>query len=108
MPIYEYRCENCRHEMEKIQRFSDAPLTDCPSCGKPNLKKLMSTAAFQLKGAGWYETDFKHSKKDKTSTSLPDTSDTSDSPVDTPVVTAAVSADSKPATESKKTATQAE
>lgn len=59
MPIYEYRCEACGHEMEAIQKMSDAPLTDCPECGQPALKKLISAAGFRLKGGGWYETDFK-------------------------------------------------
>ncbi len=59
MPIYEYRCESCGHELEKLQRISDAPLTDCPDCGQPALKKLISAAGFRLKGGGWYETDFK-------------------------------------------------
>jgi putative FmdB family regulatory protein len=59
MPIYEYRCESCGHEMECMRKISDAPLTDCPSCGQPALKKLISAAGFRLKGGGWYETDFK-------------------------------------------------
>ncbi|MBK1717825.1 FmdB family zinc ribbon protein [Thiocystis violacea] len=59
MPIYEYRCESCGHELERLQKISDAPLTDCPSCGRPALKKLISAAGFRLKGGGWYETDFK-------------------------------------------------
>ncbi|MES9858326.1 MAG: FmdB family zinc ribbon protein [Sedimenticola sp.] len=59
MPIYEYSCEACGHAMESLQKMSDAPLTDCPECGKPKLKKLISAAAFRLKGSGWYETDFK-------------------------------------------------
>ena len=59
MPIYEYRCHECGHELEKLQRMSDAPLTDCPECGKAGLKRLISAAGFRLKGAGWYETDFK-------------------------------------------------
>jgi putative FmdB family regulatory protein len=59
MPIYEYRCEACGREMEVIQKMSDAPLTDCPECGQPALKKLISAAGFRLKGGGWYETDFK-------------------------------------------------
>ena len=61
MPIYEYRCEHCGHELEKMQKISDAPLTDCPECGQPALKKLISAAGFRLKGGGWYETDFKKS-----------------------------------------------
>ena len=63
MPIYEYRCESCGHELEAIQKFSDAPLTECPSCETSSLKKLISAAAFRLKGGGWYETDFKQSDK---------------------------------------------
>jgi putative FmdB family regulatory protein len=61
MPIYEYRCEHCGHELEKMQKISDSPLTDCPECGRPALKKLISAAGFRLKGGGWYETDFKKS-----------------------------------------------
>ncbi|MEA3277674.1 MAG: FmdB family zinc ribbon protein [Pseudomonadota bacterium] len=63
MPIYEYRCENCGHEMDALQKLSDAPLVDCPQCGQPALKKLISAAGFRLKGGGWYETDFKSGKK---------------------------------------------
>ncbi len=59
MPIYEYRCQECGHELEKLQRMSDDPLTDCPACGKAQLKRLVSAAGFRLKGGGWYETDFK-------------------------------------------------
>ncbi|MFU8832841.1 MAG: FmdB family zinc ribbon protein [Wenzhouxiangella sp.] len=63
MPIYEYRCTSCDHQLEKIQKMSDAPLSDCPACGQPALKKLVSAAAFRLKGGGWYETDFKKDGK---------------------------------------------
>ncbi len=63
MPIYEYQCEECSHKLEKLQKMSDDPLKDCPACGKPQLKKLVSAAAFRLKGDGWYETDFKTGKK---------------------------------------------
>ncbi len=63
MPIYEYRCAECGHELEKLQKISDAPLTDCPACGKPALQKLVSAAGFRLKGGGWYETDFKSGNK---------------------------------------------
>ena len=59
MPIYEYRCSECGHEQEVMQRVSDPLLTDCPACGKPSLRKLVSAAGFQLKGSGWYVTDFK-------------------------------------------------
>jgi len=63
MPIYEYRCQSCGHELEKLQKISDQPLTDCPECGKPALTKLISAAGFRLKGGGWYETDFKKDNK---------------------------------------------
>ncbi|GIS70211.1 MAG: hypothetical protein CM1200mP9_10320 [Gammaproteobacteria bacterium] len=63
MPIYEYECVSCEHQFETIQRISEDPLLDCPECGKPDLKKLVSVAAFRLKGAGWYETDFKSGEK---------------------------------------------
>lgn len=59
MPIYEYQCSLCEHRMEALQKISDAPLTECPVCHKPGLKKLVSAASFRLKGGGWYETDFK-------------------------------------------------
>ena len=63
MPIYEYRCEKCEHQLEKIQKMSDDPLVDCPQCHQPTLKKIISAAAFRLKGKGWYETDFKGGNK---------------------------------------------
>jgi putative FmdB family regulatory protein len=59
MPIYEYRCQSCDHELEALQKLSDPELSECPSCGKPELKKLISPVGFRLKGSGWYETDFK-------------------------------------------------
>lgn len=61
MPIYEYRCGQCGFQKEYMQRMSDAPLTDCPQCGKRSFNKLVSAAGFQLKGTGWYATDFKNS-----------------------------------------------
>ncbi len=63
MPIYEYRCQSCQHELEKLQKLSDPALIDCPQCGKPALTKLISAAGFRLKGGGWYETDFKKDKQ---------------------------------------------
>jgi len=61
MPIYEYRCGACGFQKEFLQRMSDAPLKDCPECGKPALAKMVTAAGFQLKGTGWYATDFKNS-----------------------------------------------
>jgi putative FmdB family regulatory protein len=65
MPIYEYKCSSCGHKKEVLQKMSEAPLTECPACGKPALTKLISAAGFQLKGSGWYATDFKGSKSAK-------------------------------------------
>jgi putative FmdB family regulatory protein len=63
MPFYEYRCDACGYELEALQKLSDAPLSGCPACGRPALKKLISAAGFRLKGGGWYETDFKGGNK---------------------------------------------
>ena len=65
MPFYEYECANCKFYKEVMQKVSDAPLKKCPSCGKNALKKLVSAPVFRLKGAGWYETDFKGDKEHK-------------------------------------------
>jgi putative FmdB family regulatory protein len=59
MPIYEYRCSKCGHELEALQKLSEAQLTDCPVCHETTLVKQMSAAGFQLKGSGWYATDFR-------------------------------------------------
>ena len=59
MPIYEYRCRNCGHQEEYLQKVSEPPISVCPSCGKPSFQKLLSAAGFQLKGSGWYATDFR-------------------------------------------------
>ena len=59
MPIYEYRCAACGHKLEALQKFTEAPLSDCPVCGKKSLSKLISLAGFHLKGSGWYATDFR-------------------------------------------------
>jgi putative FmdB family regulatory protein len=63
MPIYEYQCKSCGHELEKLQRMSDPALADCPACDESELQRLVSAAAFRLKGSGWYETDFKKDGK---------------------------------------------
>lgn len=63
MPIYEYQCEACGHELEALQKVSDAPLQECPHCKAPSLRKKISAAGFRLKGGGWYETDFKSGNK---------------------------------------------
>jgi putative FmdB family regulatory protein len=65
MPIYEYACEACGHELEAMQKLKDPVLTDCPVCGQPALRKQISAAGFVLKGGGWYATDFRDKGKKK-------------------------------------------
>ncbi|HEX5804841.1 MAG TPA: FmdB family zinc ribbon protein [Macromonas sp.] len=59
MPIYAYKCESCGHAKDVLQKIADAPLTDCPACGAAAFKKQLTAAGFQLKGSGWYATDFR-------------------------------------------------
>ena len=59
MPIYAYACKKCEHTLDALQKIADEPLVDCPECGKPALKRLITAPRFRLKGQGWYETDFK-------------------------------------------------
>ena len=65
MPIYEYRCESCGHELDALQKVSEDPLRDCPECESSALRRLISAPSFRLKGDGWYETDFKSDKETK-------------------------------------------
>lgn len=60
MPIYAYRCESCGHAKDVLQKLSDAPLTQCPQCGAESFRKQVTAAGFQLKGSGWYVTDFRN------------------------------------------------
>jgi len=85
MPIYEYRCTSCGHELEALQKFADAPLTACPACKSEALVKLVSAAGFHLKGSGWYATDFKNGSASKSN--------------DKPADSKSGSGDSKPAAE---------
>ncbi len=63
MPIYAYKCESCGHAKDVLQKMSDDPLTLCPSCGQASFKKQLTAAGFQLKGSGWYVTDFREGSK---------------------------------------------
>ncbi len=65
MPIYAYRCAACGHAKDVLQKLSDAPLSVCPSCGEPRFQKQVTAAGFQLKGSGWYVTDFREGEKKK-------------------------------------------
>lgn len=70
MPIYEYQCKHCQHQLDVLQKITDPPKVTCPECGQDTLKKCVSAAGFRLKGSGWYETDFKGGK-DKQKNSSP-------------------------------------
>ena len=95
MPIYEYRCADCGFQKEYLQKLSDAPLKDCPECGKASLGKMVTAAGFQLKGSGWYATDFKHPPKSKADSASKDNvaAKTDDKP--------AAKSDDKPAAKSE-------
>ena len=101
MPIYGYICESCDHTLDALQKMADDPLVDCPSCGKPVLKRTLSAPRFRLKGQGWYETDFKKDNQrnlhgDKESSKKDDKAAESKPAKEK-------SADSKKSTSSKKT-----
>jgi putative FmdB family regulatory protein len=68
MPIYAYKCESCGHAKDVLQKISDAHLTDCPACGKATFAKQLTAAGFQLKGSGWYVTDFRGGSSASTDT----------------------------------------
>ena len=102
MPIYEYKCSSCGFQKEYLQKVSDPRLTDCPECGKATFQKMLTAAGFQLKGGGWYVTDFRDGGKpagatataassatDAAKTSTESKSDTAKS--DSPTTTAAAS-----------------
>ena len=80
MPIYEYKCQNCGHSFEQLQKITDELLRTCPKCGEKQLIKLISNTSFQLKGTGWYVTDFKNKNKNKkekdSGESMPEKKDT--------------------------------
>jgi putative FmdB family regulatory protein len=90
MPIYAYRCAACGHAKDVLQKLSDAPLVVCPSCGEPRFEKQVTAAGFQLKGSGWYVTDFREGATKK-----------ADKPADAP---ADKKPDAKPAADSATTA----
>ncbi len=73
MPIYAYKCESCGHAKDVLQKISDAPLTECPACGQSTFSKQLTAAGFQLKGSGWYATDFRGSTSGAGGTSAPAT-----------------------------------
>lgn len=96
MPIYAYKCESCGFAKDVLQKLSDSPLTDCPSCAASVFKKQLTAAGFQLKGSGWYATDFKggaaasdtNPGKPETPSTVPDGAGTAKAPVEKAVSTA--------------------
>ena len=108
MPIYEYRCEACGHQDEHLQKVSEPQLTVCPTCGKPTYKKQLSAAGFQLKGSGWYATDFKsagNKPAEKKADSKSETSTESKTESKPETKTDSKSADSKSESKPKAAAT---
>lgn len=79
MPIYAYRCDSCGHQKDVLQKMSDAPLTVCPECGKASFSKQLTAAGFQLKGSGWYATDFRGGGSNTASTGTTSSSTTESS-----------------------------
>ena len=111
MPIYEYRCDACGHQDDHLQKISEPQLSVCPACNKPAYKKMLSAAGFQLKGSGWYATDFKNAAKkpagkkaDSKSESSPD-SKTETKTESKPESKTETKTDSKPDSKSKAAAT---
>ena len=103
MPFYEYECSNCKFYVEALQKISDEPLKQCPSCKKQTLKKLVSAPNFRLKGGGWYETDFKSEKEEKRNLAERDEPETQKEPEKVPEAKEAKTAEA-PAKASKAVA----
>jgi putative FmdB family regulatory protein len=113
LPIYEYRCESCGSELEKLQKLSDSALKDCPDCGESALVKMISASSFRLKGTGWYETDFKTGNKKNgvadskaESTRLESKSDKSSSSSDSVSTTGSTTSKSESSSSQNKTASK--
>ena len=100
MPFYEYECDNCKFYTELLQKITDPPLKKCPSCGKNQMRKLVSAPVFRLKGGGWYETDFKTDKEGKRNLAV---DKEPDSVVESKPAAKADSTDTKPSAEAKAT-----
>ena len=110
MPIYEYACKSCEHAFDALQKMSDDALVDCPDCGEPSLRKLLSAPKFRLSGQGWYETDFKtgdkrniagDSDKSSTESDVKPAKTSNDKPAKTTVDKPAKKTETKPSSDSK-------
>lgn len=105
MPIYEYQCSACQHRLEKLQKISDEPLQECPNCKQSTLEKLISAAGFQLKGSGWYVTDFRDKDKKPANSDKPTSSENSASSDKTASSKESSSTAETPKTDDKKETT---
>ena len=106
MPIYAYKCESCGLAKDVLQKISDAPLTDCPACGLPSMRKQVTAAGFQLKGSGWYVTDFKGGGAAATGAAAPSSDTASGTPAaaaSTPAPATAPAATASPAAPASNT-----
>ena len=110
MPIYEYLCNACGAEKEHLQKISDAPIAACPDCGSSSYVKRISAAGFQLKGSGWYVTDFKNNKAKPSNTQSTEKSTKNDTvqSEETKQSTPATSSESSPSKASNATSTSEE
>ena len=105
MPIYAYRCDECGFSKDVLQKISDPVLTTCLSCGKPAFKKQVTAAGFQLKGSGWYVTDFRGGNAPKTGTAPATTAADAAAPASAPAAAGAPAESSAPATPAPKSDT---
>lgn len=101
MPIYAYKCGSCGHAKDVLQKMSDAPLTQCPACGADSFSKQVTAAGFQLKGSGWYVTDFRGGSG---GTAAPATSDKTGASTDTATPSSTEAAKPTPTTDSASSA----
>lgn len=107
MPIYAYKCSACGHQQDVLQKMSDAPLTDCPQCGKATFSKQLTAAGFQLKGSGWYVTDFRNNGGSKSSGGESSSAPAADSASSAPSSAPSSGADSSAAASSPAPSTPA-
>lgn len=98
MPIYAYKCETCGHTKDVLQKMSDPLLTDCPACGNATFKKQLTAAGFQLKGTGWYVTDFRESAGKNSALPIESKTDSGESSTGTAAAAPAESQSPKSAT----------
>ena len=102
MPIYEYRCTSCGHQQEFLQKVSDPPITVCTACGKPTFAKMLTAAGFQLKGSGWYATDFRNKPAAGGKSTSDSASKSESSPDSKPESKSEAKTESKPASDGTK------